>query len=88
MITQGAIYLVNARLKFRRNEPYFGYNKALEGSGGAMYFGSVPELTIGNASLVGNVSELLTNIHSTYFYLVTLPVPDRRSEKVPQVIVS
>lgn len=61
MVTQGAIYLMNAKLKFERNEPFFGYNKALEGSGGAMYTGSVPELTIRNASLVGNVSELQKN---------------------------
>ena len=53
---QGAIYLMNAKLEFEQNEPFFGYNKALQGSGGAMYFGSVPELTVRNASLVGNVS--------------------------------
>lgn len=74
MVTQGAIYLMNAVLKFERNEPFFGYNKALEGSGGAMYFGSAPELTIRNASLVGNVSELQkdTLLSHTYMYLLCL----------------
>lgn len=56
---------MNAKLKFERNEPFFGYNKALEGSGGAMYFGSVPELAIRNATLVGNVSFPTTWIKSS-----------------------
>lgn len=54
-ILSGAVYLVNAMVKFKGKNLDFWYNNALEGSGGAVYVGSVSRLRIKDVVFFGNV---------------------------------
>lgn len=47
--------MMSSELELKDNEAFFGYNQAVGGSGGGMYFSGVPRLTIKNVFLVGNV---------------------------------
>ncbi|CBJ31468.1 conserved unknown protein [Ectocarpus siliculosus] len=54
----GAVYLVNAMVKFKGKNFDFWYNNALEGSGGAIYVGSVSRLRIKDVVFFRNVAML------------------------------